>query len=207
MISKDKVYQLYCITNLVSGRVYIGQTCAPLRKRWNNHVHSATAGHNFRISKAIRKYGKHNFKMEVLEVADKESINDLEKYFIKLADSVKNGYNVTAGGVGNNLAGHTLTEAHKLKIKNSLKLKTIHPNSLKALSDYHKKPKQEKTLGSRDRQREVHRKPIMDDLGNVYYSMKQAADINDVYVQNISRVLRGLAKTTGGRSFKYVEKI
>jgi len=93
-----KMY-LYQITNLINGKIYIGQT-NNITKRWSNH-RCGNAPHQV-ISKAIQKYGKENFKFEVLyKNVPIEEINELEIKTIKEKDCrVPKGYNVTEGGDG-----------------------------------------------------------------------------------------------------------
>ena len=50
------------------------------------------------IHKAIKKYGKSNFTIEVIEETDSTNLNDREKYWIKYYDSYNNEYNSTEGG-------------------------------------------------------------------------------------------------------------
>ena len=50
------------------------------------------------IKRAILKYGKENFSIEILEECPKELLNDREKYYIKLYNSYNSGYNSTLGG-------------------------------------------------------------------------------------------------------------
>lgn len=50
------------------------------------------------IKRAILKYGKENFTIEVLEDCDVTILNEREKYYINLYNSYKEGYNCTEGG-------------------------------------------------------------------------------------------------------------
>jgi hypothetical protein len=50
------------------------------------------------VHKAINKYGKSNFTIEVIEEVESTDLNDREKYWIKYYDSYNNGYNSTKGG-------------------------------------------------------------------------------------------------------------
>lgn len=90
---------LYQITNLINGKIYIGQT-NNITKRWSNHK-CGNASHQV-ISRAIQKYGKENFKFEILyRNVPIEEINDLEIRVIKEKNCrVPNGYNVSVGGDG-----------------------------------------------------------------------------------------------------------
>ena len=50
------------------------------------------------IHRAIKKYGKSNFTVEVIEEIDSANLNDRERYWIKYYNSYNNGYNSTKGG-------------------------------------------------------------------------------------------------------------
>ena len=50
------------------------------------------------IKRAILKYGKENFTIEILEECEQSLLNDKEKYYIKVYDSYNKGYNCTLGG-------------------------------------------------------------------------------------------------------------
>ena len=90
---------IYKHTNIVNGKVYIGQT-QNIDQRW------AYDGHNydpvFKFGKAIRKYGWHSFTHEIVEdnIGSQELANEREIYWISYYDSYKHGYNMTIGGSG-----------------------------------------------------------------------------------------------------------
>lgn len=90
---------IYQITNLISGKIYIGKTNNP-KKRWNNHKCSNDP--NMVIARALHKYGTDNFKFEILyKNIPIEDIDELEQRTIKEKNSrVPNGYNVAEGGQG-----------------------------------------------------------------------------------------------------------
>lgn len=84
---------IYKIINLVNNKIYIGK---------NLHNNPNYLGSGFLIKRAIKKYGKENFKKEIIEVCDKEKANEREVYWIKKLNStdLKIGYNITEGGTG-----------------------------------------------------------------------------------------------------------
>ena len=50
--------------------------------------------HDTKFYRAIRKYGKENFKIEAIDFADTQrELDEKEIYYINLYDSVKKGYN------------------------------------------------------------------------------------------------------------------
>ena len=100
---------IYCYTNKINGKRYVGQTVQKLRKRHNQHF----SGEQL-IDRKIKQYGVENFKLEILHFADIYSIDILERHYIHSLDTfVKNGkgYNVSSGGHnGNPFIGKTKEE-------------------------------------------------------------------------------------------------
>lgn len=97
-MDKKKVYGVvYLITNLINGKQYVGQTIKKVSYRFNEHARANTL-----IGKAIRKYGRENFKIKVLEKCySYDELNAAEmKWIKKLNTKDPNGYNKTDGGEG-----------------------------------------------------------------------------------------------------------
>lgn len=90
---------IYQITNLINGKIYIGQT-NNIEKRWGAHRRCRDS--SMAIARAIKKYGADNFKFEVLyRNIPIDQIDELEIKTISEKNSqVPNGYNITAGGSG-----------------------------------------------------------------------------------------------------------
>ena len=94
-----QIGRIYKITNLINGKLYIGQTIYPLSYRFTNHISDAKNNRGYAMASAIRKYGKENFKIELLEECSIDCLNDLEIKYIKQFNSITpNGYNLTHGG-------------------------------------------------------------------------------------------------------------
>ncbi|MBR2774280.1 MAG: GIY-YIG nuclease family protein [Selenomonadaceae bacterium] len=92
-----KVYGVvYLVWNMVNGRRYVGQTTRKVEERFKEHA----CGKKYLIGKAIRKYGKENFRYGVIKsCASKEELNAQEIYFIAaLHCKAPYGYNCTDGG-------------------------------------------------------------------------------------------------------------
>ena len=57
-----------------------------------------------KIEQAIKKYGWENVRHEIIEDGiDEELVDEKERYYINLYDSVKKGYNTSLGGKNINL--------------------------------------------------------------------------------------------------------
>ena len=91
---------IYKITNTINGKSYIGQTIQNVKERFYQHCATkcSKAVSNMAIHIAIKKYGKSNFTVEVIEEIDSANLNDRERYWIKYYNSYNNGYNSTKGG-------------------------------------------------------------------------------------------------------------
>lgn len=95
--------KIYIIKNDLNDKVYIGQTTQSLQKRFNGHCcHSKSdRSVNMHIKRAIHKYGKEHFKIELIEECDASLLDEREIYWIEKYDSFNNGYNLTVGGDSN----------------------------------------------------------------------------------------------------------
>lgn len=68
--------------------------------RWKQHVYNALNNRDDcpKLNRAIRKHGKNNFIVEKLRSCSLDELNELEMYYIKLFNSIDEGYNCTEGG-------------------------------------------------------------------------------------------------------------
>jgi len=107
---------VYCVTNKVNGKQYVGKTVGPLDKRKWKHESDAKLESETYFHRALRKYGFNNFEWEILFESDNSEILILvEMDMIKDLSSKKpSGYNLTDGGEG--LDGYTHSEETKRKI-------------------------------------------------------------------------------------------
>lgn len=123
--SEIKYYYIYKTTNLINGKIYVGQHST-------NNLNDGYIGHNIKSKgcfgdknsnslfvKAVRKYGYKNFKREIIEFCEnREQLNELEIFWIKELDArnTKIGYNIAEGGKIKGLKGVPKSEEHKRKI-------------------------------------------------------------------------------------------
>ena len=102
------IHYIYCYTNLINNKKYVGQT-NNLERRKKQHIQDSIHCHkgrevsyNLPFHAAIRKYGIENFNFEILQTIDTEDssvVNNLEMQHIQQQQSLApNGYNLTAGG-------------------------------------------------------------------------------------------------------------
>lgn len=94
---EDKVFIVYKIVNDVNGKVYIGQTYLPLKRRLKRHIHFALhekKSENVKFARAIRKYGPEHFQAEQIEICeDQKQLDEREWYWIQYYNAVEEGYN------------------------------------------------------------------------------------------------------------------
>lgn len=117
---------IYKITNLVNGKIYIGQTNNPKRREREHFslTPSILEDNEGKILyNALLKYGPQNFSFEIIE--DKcENYNEKEKFWIKTLNTlIPFGYNMTEGGEAppvfhgdqHPMATHFLSEVNEIR--------------------------------------------------------------------------------------------
>lgn len=88
-------YTIYQTTNLINGKIYIG-------KHQTTNLDDGYLGSGTRFNHALKKYGKENFKKEILFIFDNvKEMNEKEselvnESFVRRPDT----YNITLGGNG-----------------------------------------------------------------------------------------------------------
>ena len=97
------IYKIRCD---VTGEEYIGKTIKSLKERLKRHCKKNSC---VRLYRAIQKYGKSNFSIEILGVFLEELLNEAEKAgIIDYGTLSPNGYNLTTGGEGGKVSAETL---------------------------------------------------------------------------------------------------
>ena len=105
MVKKGYVY---LTTNNINGKKYIGMTT----RNNPNYLGSGKL-----IKRAIKKYGRENFSVSILEHANAfEELCELEKYYIEKYNAIERDdfYNIHEGGNGGNtMKGYTLAQKQR----------------------------------------------------------------------------------------------
>lgn len=144
------MYTIYQLRNNVNGKLYIGVT-NNFNKRMREHSY---AYNDYRISRAIRKYGWENFSSKIICTTENkdQAYKELEpKYIAEGKTNDPNiGYNSTAGGEGSvgynpssqtrkkmrdKKLGRKLSEEHKTKIAESNRGKKRTPEARAKMSE------------------------------------------------------------------------
>ena len=118
---------IYCATNVITKRHYIGQTVKTLERRKSQHLRHALAGgeQSPRFYAAIRKYGVEAFAWSVVfdDAADGE-IDTLEIEAIAVFKALHpQGYNLRTGGTNGRMSEDTKRKiglAHRGKVVSQL---------------------------------------------------------------------------------------
>ena len=118
---------IYCITNHVNGKKYIGKTTSSVSKRWKEHCrdYKKERCKDRPLYRAMNKYGIDSFSIEMLEECSSKESSERETYWINEFKTYGNGYNATTGGDGSIIwnydeirelyaAGHSMKDTAKI---------------------------------------------------------------------------------------------
>jgi len=112
---------IYCVTNAVNGKQYVGQTICSAARRWQFHLVAALCYFSQgALHCAIRKYGAEAFKIEQIDSAESlEELNEKEVYHVARLGVYGGGYNLTPGGGQPRISEETrkkMSEAQKGRV-------------------------------------------------------------------------------------------
>ena len=213
---------IYVAENTVNGKRYVGQTIRKFEYRQAQHKKDSERL-DFKFYRAIRKYGWDNFKWAVIVegIENIDSLNNLEKYWIKELDTFENGYNSTTGGEGYAVSEETkkkLSESNKGE-KNPNYGKQFSEKTKKKMSESQKgkyvsdetKQKISETLKGRTGANNPLSKPVLQldkETGTIiaeFAGLREAERLTDIQASRISIVCKGKGKSAGGYRWKYKE--
>lgn len=210
--------EVYKITNKTNGKIYVGITSQGISTRWHKHCSDAVTDSPFPIHNAIRKYGKDNFQIELIEdLSDKDYdyLKEREVYWIKEFNSYdrEKGYNLTLGGDGT--FGRFRSEETKDKIRQKALGRIVSKEARAKMSESHKNRKySNKELKIRSENGIRTRKKIVQfDLNNSFIrefnSISDAATATETDRRNIGNYLNdktGKRFSCAGYIWKYKEE-
>lgn len=88
---------VYKITNTETGDFYIGKTINDINVRLKSHIWKSESS-DTHLARAIKKYGSHNFQIELLQKYEsQQELNEGEVFWIS---KLSPHYNMTSGGDG-----------------------------------------------------------------------------------------------------------
>ena len=190
-MSNESTYCVYCHTNKINGKKYIGITCQTVSERWGRH------GEKYKTQKfgsAIQKYGWENFTHEVLftGLSEKEAKEIEVELISKYKTYGKNGYNHTMGGDG--VSGFRFSKKSREKMSFSAKNRTDD----RAKSEEYKKYLSEYCKMTN---RTILTKPpikVIDANGNVYDNILEASEALGINYHTLWNQVKGRRKNKCG---------
>ena len=206
-----------------SGKSYIGQS-VDLQKRKGAFLRFGDRYGGQKINRARKKYNNKDYwKYKVLEYCGVDKLDECERYYIELYDTVNNGYNCESGGNENKI----VSDESKQKMSEVKKGKYCGENSPlygKHLTEEHKSKLSEARKGENNPMYGKHR----DDETRIkiskahdkrkitvsqytiegvfiasYESIHEAQRLTNIYRATISRCCKGIQKTAGGFKWTY----
>jgi GIY-YIG catalytic domain/NUMOD1 domain len=176
---------VYKAQNKFNGKVYIGVVLRnrPLQSRIKEHLYSSNRKHKTVFYAAIHKYGFDTFEWDVIESGlDPIVALEKEKYYINLFRSFvgfddANGYNSTLGGDG--VLGHSVSEGMREKNRD-------------LLSD------PVRSAFIRSQQRKKVSKPVINHMGQIFDSIKEASGALGIGKSSIGKCIKGICSQAGG---------
>lgn len=210
--NKNFLYHfVYVVTNQVNGKYYKG-------KHPTNNLDDGYLGSGRAIKRAIKKYGKENFKREIVKMCTtEEEAYAFEKSFITRDDvESMNCYNTVYGGVGGppnedlkNKLSDSLRQYYKTHVsarkgrpcpRNSIKRTKAQKEHLSKLRKGEKNP----MYGVRGFAHPTAKAVFCVELNKSFGSAMQAAKELGLHFQNISKAAQGKRDTCGGYHWKFV---
>jgi group I intron endonuclease len=130
-ISNKPYGRIYKLTNKINGKPYIGQTIKDLDERWAEYK-TLRCVRQPKLYAALNKYGPDNFTYEAIDEGTNQiELDLLETKYIRLFNSMNNGYNCNEGG---NARG-VITEETRTKISKATKGKKRSEETRKRISE------------------------------------------------------------------------
>lgn len=116
---------IYCITNDINGKQYVGKTENTIEARFHEHCSDC---YKVRCEKrplyaAMRKYGIQHFHIDLLEETDVPE--EREIYWIEQLGTFKKGYNATRGGDGKHYLDYDLIISTYNEVQNCTEVAKI----------------------------------------------------------------------------------
>ena len=126
---------IYCWTNRLNGRQYVGQSI-DIERRKRQHLYAATNGDMSVLHTAMRKDGINNFIFSVLEECLPTELDDKERFWITTLNTYLRGYNANLGGQlencsqGEENGRATFTNTEVLNIRNCVYINKEEPKDI-----------------------------------------------------------------------------
>jgi group I intron endonuclease len=204
---------IYCATNKLNNKKYIGQTTKTLEKRIQEHL-SHLKSRTQRFYSAIKHYGINNFNWTIIEYATtKSDLDEKEKMWIKVSQSMNSeyGYNMCEGG-----SFGIINEEARRKISNKIKGKNHymygkHPSEetkqkqllSKIGRKNSEKVKQKMSRSAYNRIPTLSKKVRCIETGIIYNSTREVERLVLIAHTHISKCCKENHRTAGGFHWAY----
>lgn len=216
-----KEYCVYCHTNKINDKRYVGITSQKPEQRWRNGNGYRNNEYFFR---AIEKYGWHNFSHEILYTGlSKRDAERIEVRLIKEWETFKNayGYNIELGGnatktvsestrhkISQALLGHDCSEFTRRKISEANKGKSSHMKGKKQtakqveknrLAHFGQKPWNKGRSWTDEERAKCNGKAVVCvETKVIYLTAHEANRLTGIDFSSICKCCKGTVKTAGG---------
>ena len=211
---------IYFARNIITNQCYIGASTSSLEKRKSDHIQKALNGSNLCFHKALAIYTSQKFEWKVIDTAETiEELARMEREYIKIYDSFKNGYNADSGGSFQKPVyeyrikeGSLINSYYSLDsaanavnaTKKQLSIACLKEN-YKVKGSFWSYSYKEPHEAKKDRRKKaVIQLDIENNIINVFYSVVQAASVTGVFKSNIAKVCRNERNVAGGYKWKFV---
>lgn len=201
MIVINGTWKVYAHQNRTNGKLYIGITSLPLRKRFESSG-TGYKRHNVKFWRAIQKYGWNNF--DHILIADnltESEANNMEALLIEKLDTIKNGYNCRGGGEAGKLSEETKVKIREKRSQQIISRETIAKSAEKNKG---KKRTEEFKSASREFKKPYMKSVLCVETGEVFESITEAAKAFSITKGFISMVCNGKISSAHGYHFCFV---
>lgn len=196
---------IYCITNVVNNKKYIGYSI-DITRRWETHKRDLRNNkhENSHLQHSYNKYGADAFEYSIIEECEQENLKIREKYWIAFYDLKNSGYNMSEGGDGllnpPEEIGRKISE--KLKGENNGMYGVSLTGALNGMYGRKHTDKSKELMSQKARERcrtkSGRHRPVQASTGEIFYVMADAikwAGLKDI--SSIGKACRGETKTAG----------
>lgn len=193
----DSMYYIYKVTNIINNKVYIGRHL--VRSKVYEAESDSYYGSGVYIKRALKKYGKINFKKEVLEYLEtREDADVRERYWIQYYNSTDSdiGYNLSKGGTGfdaesSQYARSRMTDEQKHLRAEKTKQTYQDPTIRNRVSEKSKRQWAEKSVEQREeitrKMKEYWKSGGSDKRREYFRKLKQNPEAYSQYINNVKK--------------------
>ena len=200
---------IYQITNTLNGKIYIGKTESTIEERFKQHCKDAFSKTKEKrpLYAAMRKYGIHNFQVELIEETDKP--NEREIYWIEEKQAFKYGYNATTGGDGRTYLNRELiikTYSEVQNIKKTSEICHCDEDSVhNILLNHHITIISQQEVNKKQFGKIIKQYSKQGELLNIFPTINEAVKSIGKPISHISQCANGKRKSAYGFIWKFAE--